>query len=223
MPAKKTDDTALTTTDPEDLIPAPASFSTTPDFGVDDISYPRLKLLQGISPEVMDPESDLKAGQFYISGDAAARKDVTVVIVAYNLSRRYEIPLNDGSGNKDISCQSQDGKIGVGDPGGTCALCPLSKWQTDPTNGRRTLPCQPTYQYVAYVPDFGAVALNLTRTASNAAHMLNGMLQQRGFGNFAVKIAATQVEGGGKRYFVPSIKLVKVEDGILQDAQSLMP
>lgn len=222
--AEKAD--ALITLDPiHDVAVAAPIFSAEPDFGVDDITYPRLKLLQAISPEVLEQGSGLTAGVFYITGDESGRKEITVIPIGYHLSRRYEVGAT--MEDKVTLCSSSDGVKGVaqapGGPGGACAVCPLAQWGEDEATGRRILPCQPSYNYICYVPDFGLVALTLARTATNAARTLNGYLKMRGMGNLAAHFTASQVKAPGKIYYVPNLKIVKLSPDDMADAKMLMP
>lgn len=38
--------------------------------------------------------------------------------------------------NTPPDCSSEDGKIGIGNPGGRCDTCPLSQWGSDPKGGK---------------------------------------------------------------------------------------
>lgn len=201
--------------DTEVALAAP-SYSTSTQFDPEDISFPRLKLLQGISQEVMDPESTLKAGQWHITGDEDGRKEVVFIPQAYSLSRRYQVGTGD---DKQTLCQSSDGVTGVGTPGGSCKACPLAQWGEDPETGRRVLACQPSYNYIGHVPEYGVVAMSLSRTASPTAKTLNGFLAIRKFGNFGVKLTASQVKGGDKTYFVPTMKIAKLTQEELDNAK----
>lgn len=41
-----------------------------------------------------------------------------------------------GGGGQPPDCYSNDGKIGIGNPGGACDKCPLSQWGSDPKGGK---------------------------------------------------------------------------------------
>lgn len=55
-------------------------------------------------------------------------------IIVYNTSPRAYWPesFDDSGGGTPPQCSSRDGHIGVGDPGGECAMCPLSKFGSAP-------------------------------------------------------------------------------------------
>lgn len=44
-------------------------------------------------------------------------------------------PFEVSGGGKPPDCVSQDGIIGVGNPGGKCATCPYAQWGSDPRGG----------------------------------------------------------------------------------------
>jgi hypothetical protein len=232
MPAKKEaatatlePTTALAVLEPvdTDVTPARAAYNDSPVFDQDDIAYPKLKLLQGISPEVMELDSNLRAGQWYITGEEAGRKEVTFIPSLFNLSRRYTIGTKE---DQTLLCTSADGVQGTavapGGPGRACKGCPMNAWQEDPETGRRSLPCQPSYNYVGYIPDFGVAGLSLSRTATQTAKTLNGYLQIRGFNKFAVKLTANLVKAADKAYYVPNMKLSKPDEEDLENARLLM-
>lgn len=57
-------------------------------------------------------------------------KDFSGIIVAW-ANRRAYWPGKFSGGNEPPQCSSQDGIIGVGDPGGECDSCPLSQFGSD--------------------------------------------------------------------------------------------
>lgn len=62
------------------------------------------------------------------SPDGEDRKELLGVPVFWKYSRvYYEHEMGDGESGPP-QCKSNDGKWGVGDPGGACATCPLSQW-----------------------------------------------------------------------------------------------
>lgn len=62
-----------------------------------------------------------------ISGETESVKELKGIIVGAKDSRLYFSKKYDGS-NDPPDCFSDDGITGVGDPGGNCAECPLSKF-----------------------------------------------------------------------------------------------
>lgn len=56
------------------------------------------------------------------------------VIVAHHTTRAYWAKPFSGSTPPD--CYSVDGRVGIGEPGGECARCPLNQWGSDNKGGR---------------------------------------------------------------------------------------
>ncbi len=58
-------------------------------------------------------------------------KTIEAVIVYYRVARAYwEKSLDDGGGNSPPDCYSNDGKMGIGKPGGSCIGCPLNEFES---------------------------------------------------------------------------------------------
>lgn len=91
----------------------------------EDVTIPRIVILQGLSPEVTEGRG--KPGEFFIKGleRNLGKGPLEIVILMRNKSRIRWQDLTLGGG---ILCRSIDSKIGVGDPGGDCNICPLSEW-----------------------------------------------------------------------------------------------
>lgn len=70
---------------------------------------------------------------FEVPGDDPDSPDsvkelVGVIIDHYPTQTYYENPLEGSGESTPPDCQSHDGKIGIGNPGGSCALCPFNQW-----------------------------------------------------------------------------------------------
>ncbi len=64
-------------------------------------------------------------------------KEVEGIIVHHKFGRGYwDKPMEDTGGGAPPTCASNDGNTGVGEPGGNCETCPLSRWGSDPKGGR---------------------------------------------------------------------------------------
>lgn len=166
----------------------------------DDIVIPRLRLAQGLTQEVQD--GNARPGEFLLSG-AAPRPDVTATVMAIAKFRR--LTTSDGQG--DILCRSEDGVVGVGDPGGDCESCPLSKWVNATDGSRKNTPpaCQFGYKYLLDVDGYGQVVFEMKRTAIPAAKALNAMVVRNGYGSTRVQIKAQKGSGTRGTYYTPII------------------
>lgn len=166
----------------------------------DDIVIPRLRLAQGLTQEVQD--GNARPGEFLLSG-AAPRSEITCTVMAIAKFRR----LTDDANNGDILCRSEDGLVGVGDPGGVCEDCPLSKWVNATDGSRKNTPpkCQFGYKYLIDVDGYGQCVFEMKRTAIPAAKALNAMVVRSGYGNTRVTIKAQKGTGTRGTYYTPII------------------
>ena len=62
-------------------------------------------------------------------------KTIEGVVVGWKTVRGYYANAYDGSNNPP-DCSSNDGEVGMGDPGGYCSDCPLNAWGSDPKGGK---------------------------------------------------------------------------------------
>lgn len=176
-----------------------AVFANPTTLTADDVTIPRLRLAQGLTKEVQD--GNAKPGEFLLSG-APPRNEVTATVLAIAKFRRLTNG-DDGS----VLCRSEDGFIGVGDPGGDCESCPLSKWVNAEDKSKKNIPplCQFGYRYLLDVADYGQVVFEMKRTSIPAAKALNAMVIRFGYGNTVVNIKAQKGTGARGTYYTPVI------------------
>lgn len=95
------------------------------DLGADDISIPRLVILQATSPEVSDGQG--APGDFYVKGlnRNLGKTPFEIIPLMRSKSRIRWKSLDEGGGRL---CFSTDGIKGQGDPGIECAICPKKEW-----------------------------------------------------------------------------------------------
>lgn len=68
--------------------------------------------------------------------DGSPQKEIEGVIVYQKIVRAYwKQGLEKSGGGTPPDCKSDDNVHGIGDPGGLCAECPFSEWESD-ANGR---------------------------------------------------------------------------------------
>jgi len=68
--------------------------------------------------------------------DSDFRKTLSGVIVQWRPQRAYwSVPFEESEGNHVPDCFSDDGKVGIGDPGGECRTCPMNEWGSDLKGG----------------------------------------------------------------------------------------
>lgn len=146
------------------------------EYDASDFTFPRLRLLQPVSAEVVSREA--APGAFYHSLLGQSLGDeVDVVVVGMRKTRAaFE--------DKVLRCVSYDFRSGRGVPGGDCAGCPEKEWgPVDPaTNKPRKPACSVTYNYVVLPRGLQGPAaklpalLQLTRSGSKTARKLNSAL-----------------------------------------------
>lgn len=201
----------------EEEYDAPLSiYSEKPTFNPEDITPPIMKLLQALSPEVV--EGNAKAGKWLLSGFEAAD---AVTIVPISFARRREYRAED---EPMLACASYDGETGEGTPGGVCADCPMNKWTGEGKN-RKGPQCVFMYSYMVYVKEFDTIVLiNFKRTGLGVGRTLNGIVARMGIRQVAVTLKSKLQTGGRGSYYIPQILPLSGEEAAeaIQSAKSLL-
>lgn len=194
-----------------------AKYSNTPTLDASDLFIPKLRLAQGLTAEVQSGLA--KPGDWLMLGADPMK---TATIVPMLMVRRRELRDND-EGNRAILCRSADGVVGVGNPGGECASCPMNKWvPSRKPGGKNTAPpCTFIYSYIVYVVEIEELCvLEFYRTSIPSGKMLNTMVLQKGLGNFAVQLKSTSQQGPKGTYYQPAIQpAAKIKDTVLATAR----
>ncbi len=165
-----------------------ANFSTVPDFGVEDISMPILRLAQGLTSEVQNGEA--KPGQWLLTGFSPS-DTLNIIPLAY--SRRRTLRAEEGGA---VMCAAHDGTTGSGTPGGDCTKCSKNVWSEDEKGNRHPPECVFSYLYTVYVVEHNTIAMiDFRRTSIQAGKTLNLMTLQRGFGKFAAILSSQKQTG----------------------------
>jgi hypothetical protein len=64
-----------------------------------------------------------------LDGEDEIVNNIDGILVYHREPRAYwKQSIDEGGGNNPPDCSSTDGKVGVGDPGGDCATCPMAEW-----------------------------------------------------------------------------------------------
>lgn len=141
-----------------------------------DITIPRIVILQGLSPEVSEGRG--KPGEFFIKGleRNLGAKPVEIVVLLRNKSRIRWQDLQLGGG---ILCRSFDAREGTGDPGGKCETCPFSQWEMSAENKSGRPGCD-MYQNLIVVlrqdQEWMPMAISGNRSKLKALKNLNSLL-----------------------------------------------
>lgn len=188
--------TEIIPTDEESSAPL-SVYSDRPAFLPEDITPPILKLLQALSPEVV--EGAAKAGVWALAGFTPAS---TVTIVPISFARRREYRPE---GEQLLACASYDGETGEGTPGGFCHECPMNKWTGEGKN-RKGPQCVFMYSYMVYIVEFETVALiNFKRTGLGVGRSLNSIVARSGMKSVAVQLGSKLQTGGKGSYYIPQL------------------
>ena len=192
-----------------------AAYSSTPTFDTSDVFIPNLRLAQGLTAEVQS--GDAKPGEWLVTGFEPV-DEVTIVPMLFGKGRELRDP-----DDRSLLCRSQDSIIGVGNPGGVCADCPLGKW-TEKRDGTRVPPeCNFMYRYVVYSQDHESLAtLTFQKTALRAGKVLNTAVAKAGLGNVAVVLKAEGKKGPKGTFYSPAVVPIKAEKELLAEARTAL-
>lgn len=184
----------------------------------EDVYHPRLRLAQGLTPEVQAGEA--KPGTFLVIGHDPM-KEVTFIPLAVNKSRN----LREGD---DSVCYASDAKTGVGEPGGDCKSCPMAKWRPNPDGSKKNIPpsCHVTYSYVGYTIEHDQlIQLDLRDSMSTgeAAQYINTVLQGKRGKDVAFTLSSRQEQGKKGSYYKAQARVKSdIDPDTFQMARSLM-
>lgn len=183
-----------------------------PEFESTDVMMPFLRLAQGLSREVQDGVA--RPGEWLLQGFEPA-EELTIIPLAF--ARQRELRDED---TREVLCRSQDSITGIGEPGGECAACPLSKWQERARGSNLPPECSFFYGYMVYVYEHDTLAaMRFQRTSLKSGKMLNTIVAQRGLGKVAVAINSDNVSGKKGTYSIPTINAVAVDDDVFEAAK----
>ncbi len=151
-----------------------------------DWTLPRLGLCQSNSPQRSESDAKfiegLKDGQFFNSiTQTVYGKAVKIIPLMFFKSRIRFRDMDEGGG---ILCRADDGKKGIGDPGGNCEKCPMGLFTME---GKTTVrpECDYFYNYAVLIlpgqgenlgPDSLAV-MSLKSTGLKVAKDFNALLR----------------------------------------------
>lgn len=171
--------------------------------GAEDISMPYLRVAQAMSQEV--GEGNATAGQITVLGSPAVDSaDLVIVSVGKKRTLRDVEP-----NSKTVLCSSNNGVIGMGNPGGVCDNCPMSQFV-----GGKAPKCVFAYTYQVFSLTHGKmVIMDLQKTAMKAAKDVNYCLLQDGPENFVLTMTTTRQKNQNNQiYFVPSFARRDITD-----------
>lgn len=151
-----------------------------------DMTLPRLGLCQSLSPQRIksDPKyiSGLEEGQYFNTITREIYGEKVQVVPLLFFKGRLLFKEDEG-----LRCRSDDSKVGVGDPGGDCARCPLQQWGRDGEPPE----CSLLYNYASlvikdgYVSPSQLVVKSFKSSDLGAARDWNSLMRLRGTDAYA--------------------------------------
>lgn len=176
------------------------------NFEDEDRKVPRIGVMQALSELVSS--GDCQPGQIAmnLSGHVYADKGeaFTFVPIFYWKSRVRFIGVG---ADAEVACQANDGKVGVGDPGGDCYSCKLAEWTED--GDQRIKPeCQATHNLFVCVPEaeepnrFGIISFSKTSYQAGTKLLNRIMAQQGQLYAFAYSLGSKRETSGKNSWWV---------------------
>lgn len=205
----------------EERVAVATDWTQTPEFEANEVGFPKLRLGQGLTPEVA--EGTAKMGNWLLTGQDPFTEGVVVVPIMFGRTRwKRKDPTDRDS---PIVCTSADARVGKGDPGGDCKKCPFAKWTPGGANGKNKPPvCTLTYKYAVFVDGADTVAeIVFQKTSETYAHLINNMVQRYGFGKFAVRLTSTIKRGNNRMWAEPQITLTKLTPDLQANVAQFIP
>lgn len=205
----------------EDIMPVGRVYEDDPDFDTNEVAMPRLRIAQGLTPEVS--EGTAKPGDMLVLGYEPEKK-VLFIPVMFARTRRRGDPTDQMA---MPLCQSPNGRVGIGDPGVECKLCRFARWQPPLTEGGKGVPpeCVMSYSYVGYSVTHESIVEFTIRAKSkgstDAAKKLNMFVQNIGLGKFAIEVSAAPTKNAkGAIFHIPTITKVTLPPEELEAARN---
>lgn len=156
-----------------------------------DVKVPRLALAQALTPQLNEDDEKfipgLKKGDYFntLTGKNYGN-DVKFVPLLKFANRFLFRDMNEGGG---ILCRSDDMKVGVGEPGGECAKCPLAQFGSARGGEGKGTACSEFYNYAVLIVEDGKLDVeNLAIFAMKSSHIpaaqhLMGLAMRRKLAN----------------------------------------
>ena len=164
--------------------------------------FPRLKLLQPTSIEVKSEGE--KEGTWIVDGYASLGEKVTVIPFAIANTR-----ILFDQDEQETLCRSENGKVGIGNPGGNCKECPMAEWGEDKTPPK----CIARRSFVLYIPEIQDWAQwDAAKTAYRTGSRLRQLYRAKYPNSVFVTLSSTLVSKKMYTYYVPNLKTIIDEE-----------
>lgn len=178
-------------------------FTQDTELDLTQLQIPRLRLAQGMTPEVVNREASI--GQYLLS-NFPAYDEVDVVPMAVQNIREYKPDPKSAP-----ACQAPTGTWGIGSPGGDCSKCPLSKWgERNPSTGKSAPPpCKNGVVLRAYsMTHRTLVDFKFMGRAASMGTFIQSQAMAFGLNGFAVRLKAASVKNNLGSWYEPKIEML---------------
>jgi hypothetical protein len=132
-----------------------------------------------------------------LDGDVSVREFHGVILAAQDVRRYYQMSVEQSDGSAPPDCSSANSRVGIGTPGGDCALCPLSQFGSDARGVGQA--CKAYKMLIVLPPDeIKPIILSIPPTSIKAArkYLLNLASRAVGFAEVVSSFALTKVKSG---------------------------
>jgi len=175
------------------------------------LEIPRLKIAQALTEEVQEGEA--KQGQIInsLTGEILADKEKEVLFtpLIFGKSRIFFERPN------GVKCIAKNGMEGQGDPGGTCADCPYSKWTKDEKDKNVQL-CSELLNFVSIINEV-PIMVSFMKTGFKAGKKLYNLIASQAmkgnspwFNKYSISTKFKTGDDGS--YYIPVIKAAGKND-----------
>lgn len=162
----------------------------------------RLRLAQGMTQEVAERRASI--GQYVLSNFPPYDEVELVPLIAQN-TRQYK-----PDPKAPPQCVAPTGDFGLGNPGGPCIECPLSKWgPRNEKTGKATPPlCKEAVVIRAYsLTHRTVVDMQFTGRVANRGATIQSQALALGYGNFVVRLKSTSTKNDRGQWYEPEIEI----------------
>jgi hypothetical protein len=188
----------------ESRSPVPrAVFTKNQELDLSKLSIPSLRLAQGMTAEVNERKANI--GQFVLTNFPAYDSVVLVPLGATEIRTYKPDP------KKPAQCHAPTGDYGFGNPGGECAVCPLSHWgEYNEATGKSTPPpCKEGVLVRAYsVTHRSMVDFQFLAGERNKGSFIQQQAMSFGWSGFAIKLTSVAKSNNRGSWFIPQIEML---------------
>jgi hypothetical protein len=193
---KKEEETALTTVGDQSIAPIPEFLKKSAQGrgreNVDqaDLVLPRIKLLQPLSPEVQEEDSQIEAGHLYNTLTQNDYGDSLIFIPVMHFKSRIYWRKRDDDSPDRMLCSSPNGLNPNSEAfGKTCPECPMQRWNNQAEKAEDKAPkCTSYYNFAILVEgETSPIALSFERTKVKIAKKLLSLISIGNLDMFAKK------------------------------------